>query len=157
MKEFKNLGEAIAHLRKLQPRLEKAVETSVRKGAGVLLKEVQEEVGEYQRTDTGPAPPMAELADATKEDRLKKGYTENDPGDRDKTMLRSYGVRADGGHAQVGSDDDHAVEFELGRAARTPGTNDDQPPRMVLTIAAHRKAPEVAAIVGEAVRRALTR
>ena len=56
-----------------------------------------------------------ELADATKEDRIRQGYTENDPGLRSGEMRESIEHTVVSGHeAYVGSNDDNLVYFDIG-------------------------------------------
>lgn len=71
-------------------------------------------------------PRWAELADATKEDRVHQGYPENEPGLRSGEMRDSIHHVVDrAAHTvHIGSDDDKLVWFELGTV--------HQPPRTVL-------------------------
>lgn len=117
------------------------------RGAAVIQKEAKAIIGNYQDAEP-PFAPWAELADSTKEDRLRQGYTENDP------LLRSGELRdsverkvLDESHAAVGSDSDVAVYQELGTATI--------PPRSFLGMAAVRKGEQVAQIIGEGVTQAL--
>jgi hypothetical protein len=73
-------------------------------------------------------PRWPELADATKEDRVAKGFPENEPGLRTGEMRDSIGHTVVGNTAHVGSDNDELVWFELGTVK--------QPPRTVLKGAA---------------------
>lgn len=119
--------------------------------AKIVEKEAKSEIGHYQ-SGGGQFAPWAELADYTKDERVRLGFSENDPGLRNGDMRDSIGHKIDVpilGHAEavVGSNDDHLVWFELG----TP----HQPPRSVLGLAAHNKAPEVVEIIGGFVVKAL--
>lgn len=107
--------------------------------AGIVERRAKAIVGHYQ-TNTGPFPPWAELADATKADRVRRGFEEDEPGLRTGEMRDSIehavGVR----EAVVGSNDDKLVWFELGTV--------HQPPRSVLGAAAHQTGPRVAEEIG---------
>lgn len=88
-------------------------------------------------------PRWPELADATKEDRVKKGFSENDPGLRTGEMRDSIHHTVVGDTAHVGSDDDKLVWFELGTV--------HQPPRTVLKGAVLNEANAIEHMVGHAV------
>lgn len=102
--------------------------------------------GENRRIQdhVGPFIAWPELAESTKADRVRKGYSEDEPGLRSGEMRDSIGrvLSTDGLEAQVGSNDDHMVYFELGTSK--------QPPRSVLGGAMAEKLPEVKEILGTA-------
>ena len=90
------------------------------------------------------------LADATKEDRLKKGFSEDEPGLRTGEMRDSIEHKVVGtagilrqheSKAYVGSDSDKLVWFEAGTKS--------QPPRPVLMGAGMHKHKEVAQKLGQ--------
>ncbi|HEV2596232.1 MAG TPA: hypothetical protein VGU01_13635 [Sphingomicrobium sp.] len=90
-----------------------------------------------------------QLAEATQDDREKRGFSRNEPGLRTGEMRESIEhtiVSKD--EAEIGSNDDNLVYFDLGTKT--------QPPRPVLEPAAIRKAPEIAAMTGEAVVAVMT-
>jgi hypothetical protein len=115
--------------------------------AAVVQTEAKAIIGHYQAA-AGPFAPWAELADATKEQRVRLGFSENEPllrtGEMRDSILRTV---IDGSHAAVGSDNDKMVWQELG----TPTI----PPRSALGIAAIHKIPQVAHILGQGVTEAL--
>ena len=119
---------------------------ALEKAAVVVEKRAKEKIGEYQ-DQTGPFIAWAELADATKEDRLRKGFTENDPGLRTGEMRDSIEHQVENSEAQVGSNDDHLVYFELGTSK--------QQPRSVLGGAVVDKMDKIMEIVGESAVAAL--
>jgi hypothetical protein len=121
---------------------------AMEKACLVVEKEVKAEIGTYQ-TAVGDFPAWAELADSTKEDRVRQGYTENDPLLRDGTLRDSvtHEVDADGSKGIVSSDSDIAVYQELGTSRI--------PPRPFFGGAAFRKAEHVQAILGTAMVGAL--
>lgn len=101
--------------------------------------EAKAEIGTYQGS-AGPFAGWAELADSTKNDRVRQGYSENDPGLRSGEMRDSIKHEVGPHEGVVGSNDENLVYFELGTAK--------QPPRAVLGGAAYRKAETVAKILG---------
>lgn len=141
--------EFIAHLATFPLHLHEAKEKALEKAAELIEKEAKAEIGTYQGA-AGPFAAWAELADATKDDRAKQGFPENEPLLRTGEMRDSIEHKVDGwaGEAAVGSDDDKAVWQELG--------TDKIPPRSFLGGAAFRKGPEVARILGGTVVKALT-
>lgn len=113
------------------------------RAAEIIQTEAKEMLGEYQ-AGAGELVPWAELADATKDDRARQGFPEDEP------LLRTGEMRdgiqrkvLDGETAAVGSDDDKAVWQELGTSKI--------PPRSFLGIAAIRKGEEAARVVGDSV------
>lgn len=150
-RSFRDIGAFIKHLEAMPAEIAKAEAIGVLDAGEMLLKEVRKEIGTYQDENTGPFAPWAELADRTKDERVRNQYSENDPGFASGEMLRSYGVRAEGRHASIGSDDPHALWFEFGTTR--DGQAFHQPPRSVLGLAAFRHGEEAAHIVGRAVVR----
>jgi hypothetical protein len=116
------------------------------KAAVLVEKRAKEKVGEYQE-QAGPFVAWQELADATKEGRLKQGYTEDDPGLRSGEMRDSIEHEVQVPEAHVGSDDDKLVWFELGTSK--------QPPRSVLGGAVVDEMEKIIEIVGESAVAAL--
>jgi len=113
--------------------------SALEEAARIVEHEAKTEIGHYQE-QAGPFVPWAELADATKDDRVRQGFTENDPGLRSGTMRDSINHRVEGSEAHIGSDDQNLVYFELG--------TDKQPPRTVLAGALIRKTDEVVETLG---------
>ncbi|AFS52918.1 phage virion morphogenesis protein [Leptospirillum ferriphilum] len=95
-----------------------------------IEKEAKAEIGHYQRTDTGPFPEWAELAPSTKRDRVRKGFTENDPLLRTGELRDSITHEVRGVSVAIGSDLDIAVYQEMG--------TQHIPPRPFLRVAAWR-------------------
>lgn len=129
----------IAHLTVAQALVNTTNRSALEQAASVVEREAKAEVGKYQ-TQAGPFAGWAELAQATKDDRVREGFSENDPGLRTGQMRDSIGHAIGRNEAVVGSNDDKMVWFELGTAK--------QPPRSVLGIAAVHKGAEVARILG---------
>jgi len=95
------------------------------------LKFVTHAIKETAKAELGHYQPAVEhfeawkeLADATKENRVKKGFTENDPLLASGSMRESIDDEVVGLDGYVGSDQDKAVWMELG--------TDKAPPRSFL-------------------------
>ena len=146
MKEFHSFLQAAEHCLALAAEVALAEHEALEHIAKVIEKQAKSEVGHYQEQD-GPFAAWAELADSTKEDRVRQGYTENDPGLRSGEMRDSIQHRVGLHEALIGSDDDNLVFFELG--------TEKQPPRSVLGLAGVKKGEEAAEIAGANVAMAL--
>lgn len=86
MREFSDFGEFSAFLLAMEPIAKVAVHRGLEKGLKRIETTAKESIGTYQ-DGVGKFPAWAELADSTKQDRLRQGYTENDP------LLRSGETR----------------------------------------------------------------
>jgi phage gpG-like protein len=147
MQEFENLAAFAAHLAALEAGIATQLEKGLDHAAAHVQKTARDEIGHYQNA-AGPFPKWAELTDGTKEDRVRKGFTENDPGLRSGAMRESIERQRQGLEAAVGSNDDHLVFFEMGTKTA--------PPRPVLGLAAHYEREAVGEIITGAVIRALS-
>lgn len=136
----------IEHLARFEMRLHEESHRGLDHAARIVEEEAKHEIGHYQEA-AGPFAAWAELADSTKEDRAKKGFTENDPGLRTGQMRESIGRAVEVPEAVVGSNDDKLIWFELGTSK--------QPPRSVLGTAVIHKEHQVRAVLGGAVVSAL--
>jgi len=76
---FDSPGAFAQHLRLIQMGLAGAERQGLEAGITLIQREAQRMLGEYQRNDTGPFVPWAELAPFTKEEREEQGYPDNDP------------------------------------------------------------------------------
>ncbi|WP_241767786.1 hypothetical protein [Tanticharoenia sakaeratensis] len=127
-------------------------------GADLIKTETKVQIGHYLE---GPEAglPTAPLADRTINERIRMGYTPDDPGLRSGDMRESYGTRVSESalrvDASIGSDDLHAVYFELGRTIYTDKGVNYQPPRPELSVAAIRNEDRVVDGVSRAIVRAL--
>ncbi|MDR3736035.1 MAG: hypothetical protein P4L10_10930 [Acidobacteriaceae bacterium] len=123
---------------------------ALERAAVLVEKEAKSSIGTYQSA-AGPFAAWAELADATKADRVRQGYTENDPELRDGTMRdgieHTVVMRGFDGEAHIGSDDPILAYQELGTSK--------MPPRSILGGALFREADKVAEIIGHTVYGAL--
>jgi hypothetical protein len=148
-----NSFEAFAeHLAKVVFAEHEAKLMAMDKATKIVQKEAKAEIGVYQDA-IGDIPGWAELADSTKADRVRLGYSENDPGLRSGATRDSVQRTVKEGDVLgevagfVGSDMDEMVWFELGTSK--------QPPRSVLAGSAMRKEDDLHKLIGEAVYTAL--
>ncbi len=127
-----------------------AAEIAIRVNAHEALERVavkveataKAEIGEYQDA-IGPFQNWAELADSTKEDRVRKGYTENDPLLRSGELRNSIGHETSDLETVIGSTSDIMVYQEFGTSRI--------PPRPVMGPAAERNRDYILAELGGAV------
>jgi len=125
MKEFGNIESFVEHLAALEVAEALAARRALSQCAKIVEKRAKDKIGEYQQ-QAGPFVAWAELAESTKRDRERQGYPEDEPGLRSGEMRDSVGhvLSTDSLEAQIGSNDDKMVFFELGTSK--------QPPRSVL-------------------------
>lgn len=139
MIEFGSLGDLARHL--MQETVGGLTNTQhgLKAAAELLEREAKAEFGTYQQA-VGPFEAWPDLADATKADRVAKGFTENDP------LLRSGGLRDSIQHeveeweAIIGSEDPIMLFQELG--------TERIPPRPVLGTALWRNIDRIQQLVG---------
>jgi HK97 gp10 family phage protein len=140
MKTFSPLKFA-EHLAKLAATETVALQAGLKKAAKLVEKEAKKEIGHYQ-PEVGSFPAWAELADSTKEDRVRQGYPENEPLLREGDLRDSYQHEVKGYEAAIGSDSDIAVYHEFGTVK--------MPARPVLGPAAFKNKEKIRAILGAA-------
>ncbi|QOF94205.1 hypothetical protein IFJ82_09595 [Novacetimonas hansenii] len=134
-----SLPEFAGLLASMAGEIEHAAHEGLDQAAKIVEHEAKTELGHYQQ-GAGPFAPWAELADSTKDDRVRQGYPENEPGLRSGAMRGGIQHVVQGRTAYVGSDDDKLVYFELGTVK--------QPPRAVLAGSLIRKTDAVVHAVG---------
>lgn len=141
MSSFESLGHLATHFAELAVTEVVALHEGLEKCAVLVEKTAKGEIGMYQ-PQAGPFQDWAELAESTKEDRVNRGFSENDP------LLRTGGLRDSITHevnsleAVIGSTDPVMIYQEFG----TPTS----PPRAVLGPAAFRNKEKIKAIIGAA-------
>jgi len=140
--DFDDMGDLSAHFALAAINMEIALQAGMKKAALLVENTAKKELGSYQRSNNGPFAPWAELKPSTKEQRVKLGFTENDPGLRTGEMRDSIEHQVEGLEALIGSNDDHLVYFELGTSK--------QAPRSVLGVAMFRNKEKIRRIIGEA-------
>lgn len=135
---FNSFGAFAEHLGKLHFKdyAKKGLEIAAR----IVENAAKNEIGTYQRDNVGPFDAWQELADSTKDDRVRQGYTENDPLLRSGEMRDSISHYVDGWDAYVGSNSQILIWQEFGTRSI--------PPRSVLGIAAFRNKELIKECVG---------
>lgn len=139
MMEFATLADLAHHLTRDTVGGLVATRKGLEVATAILQKEAKAEFGHYQDTE-GPFPEWAELADATKEDRVAKGFTENDPLLRTGDLRDSIERETSDWEGTVGSTSEIMPFHEFGTAK--------MPPRPVMGPALYRKAEEIAELIG---------
>lgn len=137
-----NIGQAIALFTRIAADLPLVEHSALERAAVLIENDAKASVGEYQ-VAAGPFVEWARLADATKADRVAKGFPEDEPELRTGALRDSIQHQTGTHEAHVGSDALVMVYQELGTAK--------MPPRSILGGAAVRKADEVRDLVGDAV------
>lgn len=138
MKEFDLAGFA-RHLEQLAAGMP-VVEAEVLEVIGTRVEQAaKERIGEYHAA-AGPYVAWEPLADSTKQDRVRKGYPEDEPGLRSGTMRDSIEHQILGPTVSIGSNDDTLFWFELGTR--------NMPPRSVIGAAAWQQTPWLMAWCG---------
>ena len=138
--EFTSFLDAAAHCAKLALAQHEADKSALERATKLLQKKVKEKFGTYQ-PEAGPFVAWAELAESTKHDRERQGYTENDPLERSGALRESVERDVADSEGHVGSDSDVAVYQELGTK--------NMPPRSTFGSAAVENLDNVRQIVGE--------
>jgi phage gpG-like protein len=139
MLTFGYFGQAAQHLLSLKLGQQ---HTAMEAACVLVENEAKGLIGNYQSAFS-PFAAWPELAQATKDQRVSLGYSENDP------LLREGDLRDSIDHLSahtigvVGSAEDVAVYQELGTAKI--------PPRSFLGLAAHLKAHDIASLLGHGV------
>lgn len=141
MKQFGSLGAFAVELLALRIVTEKALEHGLEVAARTVEATAKAEIGRYQ-DEIGPFPAWAELAESTREDRVRQGFTGNDPLLRSGELLHSIGHETKGRQAVIGSTSEVAVYQEFGTAKI--------PPRPFMGPAVERNHEVIRTLVGTA-------
>lgn len=152
MKSFKNISEFVAFMETRADLVLEAGTVGLDNAARIVVKEAKREIGTYQ-DEAGPFPDWPELSPSTKRDRLKKGFSEDEPGLRTGEMRDSISHVTHGREAVIGSDSDKLLWFELGTVG--PG-NHSQPPRSVLGLAVVHKEEQIVDAIAKPIVRLLS-
>lgn len=142
MREFSDMGKFAAHLAKQAVIGVVALEAASEAIGRHVEKVAKAEFGHYQ-DEVGPFPAWPELADSTKEDRLKQGYTENDPLLRSGELRDTISHKSSALEVVIGSTDDVMIYHEFGTSK--------MPARPVLGPAAHNSKHVIEELVGAAI------
>ena len=138
-------------LSRVDGKLDAAEEKGLTKAGNLLLKEIQREAGHYQDSVHG-LPAWEELSDVTKAERVKAGYTPNDPLLRSGGLKDSYKSEVEDRTAVVGSEDPIAGYVETGHDDEGHGR---LPPRPIVGGSLFRRVDDVVAALVEPTMRAL--
>jgi phage gpG-like protein len=153
MSEFSILG-FIAHLAEMTIAVETEKREALEHAAKIVAAEAKRRIGHDENPAAGPFMAWEPLADVTKEDKARLGYTGNvsayDSELRTGEMRDSIEHTVSQDLAVVGSNAPEAVAQELGEVSR------NLPPRSFLGAALASKGEEVAEIIGLGVVKALT-
>lgn len=138
-REFSLLG-FIQHLSVMAAEVVVAEHEGLERAARIIEAEAEAEIGHYQE-QAGEFEAWQELAESTKDERVKLGFTENDPLLRDGSKIKDTIEYTVGDkEAEVGTNSQEAEWAELGTSK--------MPPRSFLGGAAVRKGPEAARAIG---------
>ncbi len=137
--EFSSIAQFAEHLLLASAKEVLALHAGLEKCAQLIENTAKAEIGTYQQA-TGPFQDWAELADATKEDRMQQGYTENDPLLRSGELRDSIQHETGGLEAVIGSTSPIMAYQEFGT-----GTI---PPRPVLGPASFKNKRKIQGILG---------
>lgn len=146
MKEFGSLGQFAAHLLAVEAAEVLALHHGLKEVANAVEATAKAEIGHYQPA-VGGFGAWPELADSTKADRVRQGFSENDPLLRTGELRDSIGHEIEGLEAIIGSESDVMVWQELGTK--------HIPPRPVLGPAAIVNEEKIREILGRAAARGL--
>lgn len=140
MMGFGNILAFVEHLAVVQTEIVVAEHEGLERGTRIVQAEAKAAIGEYQAA-AGPFAAWSPLAEATKEDRARHGFSDDEPELRTGELRDSIQRVVVGNVGHVGSDNPVMVYQELG----TPTI----PPRSILGGAAVRKTNEVGKEIGE--------
>lgn len=117
MPEFSSFADLAKHLDRVSREIPKTVGAALEKVGKRVESTAKDKIGHYQDA-SGEFPAWPELKDTTKADRLRKGFTENDPELRTGELYGSitHDVSRSGTEHKltVGSDLDIALWQEMG-------------------------------------------
>lgn len=138
----------VQHLAVIAVEVVHAEREAIDKALEIVQTEARDSLGTYQ-PQSGPFAAWAPLAEATKEDRVRQGFPEDEPEKRTGALGESIErtVFPSGREGETGSDSPVMEWQELGTSK--------MPPRSIMGGAAARKADEVAEVIGGRVYAAL--
>ena len=140
-RSFDSLGALASFLEHVARTVPQAEESALDEASTFLLEKVKAIPGHYQSDPQWPA-----LAEATVEDRTRKGFTPDDPLCRTGGFAESFHRHVEGPHrAEVGTDDPRAAMFEHGTSR--------MPPRPVLGAAKAQHEHHLEDIIGRRIQR----
>lgn len=140
-REFSSLGAMAMGFAEMAVAEVVALDAGLGRVLAKIEKTAKDEIGHYQEA-VGQFGAWPELADSTKEDRVHKGFTENDPLYRSGELQASIGKEQHGLEGAVGSTSPVMVYMEFGTSKA--------PARAVIGPAAVRNEHEIKRLVGAA-------
>lgn len=141
-----SLASLAVHLTEIALEQREVERHALEKVGHIIERRAKVKIGEYQ-AEAGPFAAWAELADSTKADRVRQGYSEDEPGLRSGGMRDSIESTVEVPEVQTGSNDDKLVFFEMGTR--------NQPPRSVLGGAVVDEMDKIIDTIGHAVHASL--
>lgn len=141
MKEFGSLLDMSHEFALLAPTMALELHHGLRKVAVKVENTAKSEFGTYQE-EVGAFPGWPELAEATKDDRVRQGFSENEPLLRTGELRDSIEHQVEGLEAVIGSPDERMAWHEFGTAK--------MPARPVLGPAVVRNKSAIEKLVGAA-------
>lgn len=117
--EFRSFGALGAHFARLALAGEAVTHHATEQAAQIVEKDAKARIGSYQDA-AGPFGAWANLAPSTVDDRLRKGFTPDDPLLRTGGLRSSYGRKVNGAVAVVGSTSPIALYQEQGTSTIPP-------------------------------------
>ena len=136
--EFGSPSAFARYLAEMEVRLHEAKHEGLKKASEMLVHEIRDEIGHYQGPVHG-LPGWAELSERTQEERVKVGFTPDDPLHRTGGLAASYEYEVHEDHSTVGSPDPVAGWQENG----TPDAKFPIPPRPVVGGSLFRRADDI--------------
>jgi hypothetical protein len=140
-RELKDLGEMATVLALRAPEIAVELHHGLERVAQRIEDTAKAEMGVYQDA-AGPFPAWPELAESTKDERVRLGFSENDQLRRTGETAETISHEVDGLTAYIGSPDEKLVWFEFG--------TEKMPARPVLGPAAFTNKDVIQKLVGAA-------
>ena len=139
MKEFTSFGAFAAHLIMREAATAEMLHAGLKHVAREIEKTAKEEIGVYQ-SEVGPFPSWPALAEATVDDRIRQGYSPDEPLLRTGDLRESIKHEVKGLEAIIGSDSPIAAYQEFG--------TDKIPPRPFIGPAAFHNKKTIIETIG---------
>lgn len=117
--EFHSLTAFAARLLVMEVAVQKELRVGLKEAAQHVETQAKGELGTYQPA-VGPFSAWQELAESTKEDRVRKGFTENDPLLRSGELRESISHEVHGLEAEIGTPREEGEYLELGTSKMPP-------------------------------------
>lgn len=124
MANFPSIGAFAAFLQQAADRLPGEIHSALTTIAVDVRQSAVQKIGQYQAAASSPEgqmfPAWPQLADATKEDRLRRGFTENDPLWRTGEFADTITEEVEPLSCVVGTPDPRGEWFEAGTSRMPP-------------------------------------